>query len=136
MKILWLTWKDSSHPKAGGAEVVNEELAKRLVADGHEVTFLVGGYAGASAQDERHGFSIVRLGGRLSVYWKAYRYYQQHLKAWPDIVIDEVNTIPFFARFYVAQRTVLFVHQLCRAIWWYEMPLPVSIIGYLLEPLA
>ena len=39
MKILWLTWKDRKNPLAGGAEVVNEELAKRLVKDGHEVIF-------------------------------------------------------------------------------------------------
>lgn len=30
MNILWFTWKDLSHPFAGGAERVNEELAKRL----------------------------------------------------------------------------------------------------------
>ncbi len=46
MKILWLTWKDIKHPLAGGAEVVNEELAKRLAKDGHEVLFLVGGFEG------------------------------------------------------------------------------------------
>lgn len=40
MKILWLTWKDRSHPRSGGAEVVNEEIAKRLARDGHEVVFL------------------------------------------------------------------------------------------------
>ena len=39
MKILWLTWKDKKNPLAGGAEVVNEELAKRLIADGNEVIF-------------------------------------------------------------------------------------------------
>jgi hypothetical protein len=42
VKILWLTWKDKKHPQAGGAEVVNEELAKHLAGDGHEVLFLVG----------------------------------------------------------------------------------------------
>ena len=39
MRILWLTWKDKKNPLAGGAEVVNEELAKRLADDGHEVFF-------------------------------------------------------------------------------------------------
>ncbi len=44
MKILWLTWKDEKHPLAGGAEVVNEALAKRLTNEGHEVLFIVGGF--------------------------------------------------------------------------------------------
>jgi hypothetical protein len=40
MKILWFTWKDNNHPDAGGAEVVLNELSKRLVAEGHAVTWL------------------------------------------------------------------------------------------------
>jgi glycosyltransferase involved in cell wall biosynthesis len=135
MKILWLTWKDMDHPHAGGAEVVNEELAKRLVVDGHEVQFVVGGFKGGAPKVHRHGFTIVRLGNRYSVYWRALKYYKEHLQDWPELVIDEVNTVPFFAKFYVAQRNMLFVHQLARKIWFYEMWFPFSLIGYLIEPI-
>ena len=135
MKILWLTWKDRSHPRAGGAEIVNEELAKRLVQNSHEVTFLTSLFEGAAPQEKREGFSIIRMGNRFTVYWKAYRYYKKHLTEWPDLVVDEMNTIPFFAKFYVKQKNIMFVHQLCREIWFYQMPLPLSLIGYILEPL-
>lgn len=142
MKILWLTWKDMRHPQAGGAEVVNEELAKRLVKDGHEVIFLTAMFPGAAREEVRdavpagrQGFSIVRVGGRFSVYWEAYQHYKQHLALWPDLVVDEMNTIPFFAKFYAKQKNILFVHQLCREIWFYQMPFPLSLIGYLVEPL-
>jgi glycosyltransferase involved in cell wall biosynthesis len=135
MKILWLTWKDKANPQAGGAEVVNEELAKRLVQDGHEVLFVVAGFPRSVSREKRDGFEIVRLGNRWSVYWHAYRYYKKNLQTWPDLVIDEVNTMPFFAKFYVKQRNILFFHMLCREIWFYEMPFPFSLIGYLLEPL-
>jgi hypothetical protein len=97
MKIVWMTWKDREHPLAGGAEVINEALAERLVRDGHEVIFLVGGFVGGTGEAMRNGFRIVRLGGRLSVYWHAFCYYRRHLRAWADLVIDEVNTISFFA---------------------------------------
>jgi glycosyltransferase involved in cell wall biosynthesis len=135
MKILWLTWKDRKNPLAGGAEVVNEELAKRLVADGHEVTFLVGGFKGCPSEEVKDGFKIIRVGGRWSVYYKAYQYYKRHLSEWPDLVIDEVNTIPFFAKFYTKQRNIIFVHQLCREIWFYQMFFPLNIIGYIIEPI-
>ncbi len=136
MKILWFTWKDLAHPLAGGAEVVNHELAKRLIANGHEVTFIVGGFDGASATDDTHGYHVVRMrGGRFSVYWHAYRYYCTHLKGWADVCIDEINTIPFFCRFYVHEKHLLFVHQLAREIWFYEMPFPFSLIGYIAEPI-
>lgn len=135
MNILWLNWKDKSHPRFGGAEVVNEELAKRLVRDGHSVTFIVAGFFGAKPAEERDGFRIMRVGGRCSVYWHAYRLYKKEFRGWPDVVIDEMNTIPFFARFYAREKTIMFVHQLCREIWFYQISFPFNIIGYLLEPL-
>ncbi len=136
MNILWLTWKDRTHPLAGGAELVNEELAKRLVKDGNKVIFLVGGYAGTKQKiKHKDGYEIIRLGNRFSVYWQVYKYYKEHLIGWADIVIDEMNTIPFFAKFYVKEKNVMFVHQLCRQIWFYEMFFPLSIVGYLIEPI-
>ena len=136
MNILWFTWKDTGHPLAGGAEVVNEELAKRLVKDGHTVHFIVGGYCGCEQEATHDGFQITRLGNRYTLYFKAYLYYKKHLECEQiDLVIDEVNTIPFFAKFYAKQKNILFVHQLARQIWFYQMPFPLSLLGYLLEPL-
>jgi len=135
MKILWLTWKDRKNPLAGGAELVNEELAKRLVKDGHEVIFLVAGFKGAEKKEIIDGYKVIRLGNRWTVYWQAFCYYQKNLKNWADLVIDEVNTIPFFAKFYVKEENILFVHQLCRQIWFYEMFFPLNLIGYLIEPI-
>jgi len=135
MKVLWMTWKDRSHPQSGGAEIVNEELGKRLVRDGHEVIFLVAGFGKAPSEEIRDGFKIVRLGNLYTVYWKAYHYYKKHFQGWSDVVIDELNTMPFFCRFYVKERAILFPHQLCREIWFYQMPFPLSLIGYCLEPI-
>lgn len=135
MRVLWFTWKDRAHPSAGGAEIVNEELAKRLVAHGHEVVFLVGGFKGSLHEEFRDGFRIIRIGNKWSLYFRAYQYYKKHLKNWSDIVIDEVNTIPFFAKFYAKQKNILFVHQLCRGVWFHEMSFPLNIFGYILEPL-
>jgi len=90
-KILWFTWKDKKNPLAGGAEIVNEELAKRLVQDGNQVKLIVGGYTGAEAREVIDGYEIIRVGGRWTVYWQAYKYYQQNLKGWADLVIDKIH---------------------------------------------
>ncbi len=108
MKILWMAWKDIKNPYAGGAEVVNGQLAQRLVRDGHEVIFLVRGFADAPKEETRHGYRIIRVGDFHSVYWEAYRYYKKHLQGWADLVIEEVNTIPFFCNWYVRERNILF----------------------------
>ena len=135
MKILWLTWKDGKNPLAGGAEVVNEQLAKRLVTDGHEVIFVTAGFTSASKEEVKDGYKIIRVGDKWSVYLEAYKYYRRNLVGWADLVIDEVNTIPFFARFYAKEKNILFVHQLCREIWFYQMFFRLNIIGYLAEPI-
>ena len=135
MKILWLTWKDKKHPLAGGAEVVNEELAKRLVADGHEVLFLVGSFAKCEKKEMINGYKVIRLGNRYTVHFLAMIYYLMNLRGRFDLVIDEINTAPFFARFYSCKPTILFAHQLSREIWFYEMIFPFSLIGYIAEPI-
>jgi glycosyltransferase involved in cell wall biosynthesis len=136
MKILWFTWKDRKHPQAGGAETVNEELAKRLVRDGHEVIFVVAGFPGCAKEESIDGFKVIRVGGRYSVYWKAFRYYRKHLREWADLIVEEVNTMPFFTKLYTrGERTMYVFYQLCREIWFYQFPFPFNYVGYISEPL-
>jgi glycosyltransferase involved in cell wall biosynthesis len=51
-----------------------------------------------------------------------------------DVVIDEVNTIPFFTPLWSEIPSFMFIHQLAREVWWYESPFPMSGVGYLAEP--
>lgn len=134
-KILWLAWKDSQNPYAGGAERVREALAKSLTAQGYEVLFLVAGFANCKKEEAISGFRVIRLGNRLTVFGQAFLYYQKHLRRWPDLVIEEINTIPFFSKFYVKEKSILFFHQLCREIWFYEQSFPINLLGWSLEPL-
>lgn len=135
MNILWLAWKDHAHPAAGGAEVVKEQLAKRLAQHGHTVIILTARYPGSAHKSAYQGYTIVRVGNKLTVYWRAYRYYKKHLQKWPNVIIDECNTLPFFAKFYAKQPVVMFIHQLARQVWFSELPLPFSAVGWALEPL-
>lgn len=135
MRVVWFTWKDKKNPAAGGAEVIDDGLATRLVRDGHEVLFVTAGFPGGAKEETVNGYRIVRLGNRFSVYWFAYRYYKKNLRGKADLVIDEINTVPFFCKLYVRERNIVLCHQLCRQIWFYQMVFPVNVIGYLLEPL-
>lgn len=137
MRILWLSWKDIQHPQAGGAETVTSELIKRLVNNGHKVTLVTAGYPGAEAKSVIDGYTVIRVGGRVSVYWQAYRYIKRHLSDWPDFVVEEINTMPFCSRLYLRHKPrLLFFHMLCREIWFYQLPIPASLVGYLVvEPL-
>ena len=139
MKILFLAWKDINHPQSGGAEVVLHELAKRLVGDGHSVTILTAAYADARERDTMDGIDIIRVGANRYLHpFQAMAYYRKNLRHAFDVVVETVNTAPYF--YFLARdsaKPYLLYHQLAREIWFHETSAPVSHIGYaLLEPVA
>ncbi len=134
-RVLILNWRDIAHPKAGGAERVTHEIARRWVAWGYRVTLFSAAFPGSSAEEDVDGVRVVRRGSQTTVHWEAYRYYRgQHRDAF-DVIIDEVNTIPFFAPLYARCPVVMFSHQLAREVWRYEAPFPLNALGYVAEPL-
>lgn len=135
MKIVWFSWKDARHPLAGGAETVSFEIMKRLVRDGHSVKLITAKYGDAPSEDEFEGIKVYRMGGRFSIYFHALRFYRKKLANWPDLVIDEMNTIPFGCAFYTKKKSVLLTYQLARQVWFYQMIFPFSLVGFLLEPI-
>ncbi|MEO6760874.1 MAG: glycosyltransferase family 4 protein [Candidatus Saccharimonadales bacterium] len=135
MNIIWMSWKDRSHPLSGGAEAVSGAIMDRLARDGHSVKHLTASYPGAKDDEKVNGINIIRLGGRYSVYLKVKAYFKHNLAEWPDVIIDEMNTIPFAAALYSQKRTVLLTYQLARKVWFYQIVFPLSAIGYLIEPL-
>ncbi len=137
MNILILNWKDLKHPKAGGAEFVTESAARLWVKWGHEVTLFAAHVDGQPEREVVDGVQIIRRGNRFTVYWQAYQYWKHEGWQQHELVIDEINTIPFFTPLYVRRPAhwVPYLNQLAREIWFQQMPFPLSAIGYLLEPL-
>lgn len=135
MHILLLNWKDIKNPDVGGAEIILYELAKRLIRQGHCVTWFCRQFPNGSANDSYDGISVIRRGGKLSVYWQAFRYYQS-LSVKPDVVIDCVNTLCWQTPLYVPyEKRIAYVNQLAGDVFWYELPWGLSHLAYLLEPL-
>ena len=117
----------------GGAEVFTREVAKRWVASGHEVSLFTSKFSGCKKEEIVDGVKIIRAGGRFTVYRQAKRFYSKRFrKEGFDIVIDEINTRPFFAPKFVKnnEKVVALIHQLAREYWFYETPFPVSYLGY------
>ena len=129
-----MSWKDRANPAAGGAELLSDAIMERLARAGHTVTLLTSNFPGGAREEVVRGYNVRRMGSRYTVYSAVYQYYRTHLRNSADLIIDEMNTVPFFASFYARKPVYLFVHQLAREIWFYEMPFPLSLAGYLAEP--
>ena len=117
----------------GGAEVFTYEVAKRWVALGHEVTLFTSKFPGCKDEETVDGIRIVRAGGRFTVYGQAKKFYAKRFsKEGFEVIIDEINTQPFFAQKFAknGEKVVALIHQLAREFWYYETPFPVSYVGY------
>jgi glycosyltransferase involved in cell wall biosynthesis len=135
LRILILNWRCPRNPRAGGAETLTYEVARRLVAMGHTVEWFCASFQGAAATEDLDGIIIVRAGRQWSVHLHAFAHYRKSHSNRFDVVIDEVNTMPFFTPLWAEIPTVMMVFQLAREVWWYESPFPINAVGHALEPL-
>ena len=134
MRILLLNWRDIRHPAGGGAEVWAHRVAEGLVERGHEVTFFAATVDGAPRDEVMNGVRVVRGGSRISVYRQARKFFLANRDSF-DVILEEINTRPFFAHTWSDTPVVPMIHQVAREVWRYEAPLPVAIAGrYIFEP--
>jgi len=96
MKILWLSWRDIKNPDGGGAEKVAIEVASRFVKDGIKVTLFTSKFPGAKYKEDIKGVKVIRRGGLITCRLFAFIYYVGRKDEF-DLIIDEINTLPFWA---------------------------------------
>jgi glycosyltransferase involved in cell wall biosynthesis len=133
LKILVFNWRCWLNPEMGGAEVFTHEILKRWVEAGHHITLFTSKFRDCREEEVSDGIRIVRRGSRYSVYRKARKFYDQFFsREGYDIVIDEINTRPFFTPTFVKgnETIIALIHQLAREYWFYETPFPMNYLGY------
>ena len=102
MKILALNWRDIKNPLAGGAEVHLHEILKYMADNGHSVTQISTLFPGGAREDYIDGIRILRNGGELYFNYAVYFLVKKELSINSyDIVIDDINKIPFFSPLYI-----------------------------------
>jgi glycosyltransferase involved in cell wall biosynthesis len=133
LKILLFNWRCWLNPAMGGAEVFTREILTRWAEAGHDVSLFTSEFPNCKKEETLDGVKVVRSGGRLSVYNEAKKYYANRFRSVGfDVVVDEINTRPFFAPKFLdnGEQIVALIHQLAREYWFYETPFPISHIGY------
>lgn len=110
---------------------MTHEIARRLAAH-NEVTWLTSRPGSLPPEEERDGVRIVRRGSELTTRLAAPGFVRS--EKW-DVIVEEINTLPYFAHLWARSPTVLFIPQLAREVWWYEAPRTIAPIGYVIEPL-
>jgi glycosyltransferase involved in cell wall biosynthesis len=111
-KILVINWQDIRHPMSGGAEVHLHEIFRRVAAAGHQVTLLCSHFKGAPAQETVDGINIVRRGNRdFFNYFVPGAYFELRHRHRFEIVLDDLNKIPFFTPLFVKEPILAIAHH-------------------------
>jgi glycosyltransferase involved in cell wall biosynthesis len=131
MRVLILNWRDIRSPRAGGAEHVTHEVARRLVERGWVVSWLSSRVEGAPDEEVIDGIQLIRRGTELTTRLHARRV---AASTQPDVILEEINTLPYLASVWANVPVVLYMNQIAAEVWWYEAPLPLAMIGRLAEP--
>lgn len=135
-RILFLNWRDIRNPDAGGAEVLTHEVAKQWVRQGHDVTLLTSRFPRSANVEVIDGVRVRRMGRlRIGTFHLRTQWELAHLHGY-DVVIDEINTVPFFTPLWRRRLppVVGLIHQLAVEVWDAEVPGPVATLGHWLEP--
>lgn len=113
LNILVLNWQCWLNPFAGGAETHLREIFKRLAEEyGHKITLYCCSFPGAKQREMLDGITIIREGHRnLFNYMVAYRYWKTQRHEEFDIVIDDINKIPFFTPLFVRKPLLAIAHH-------------------------
>lgn len=132
MRALFLNWRDTKHPKAGGAEYVTQVLAEGLVKKGWQVDWFTALAPGLSPEETVGGVHVIRRGGPLTVQRAARRWYATQPRY--DVVVDQSHGWPFFAFRWTQVPTLFYINEVTGEIARYMLPWPLSSLFQSLEP--
>ncbi len=140
MRILVVNWRCIQNPEAGGAEVYLQEVFRRLVARGHEVTLLCERFKGSAPEEDIDGIRVLRRGGKWTFNFTVYRQLPRVVAAGDyDVVVDDLNKIPFYSPWFVNKPVAVLLMHLFRGSIFKEVVAPLAAYVYLAEsmiPLA
>jgi glycosyltransferase involved in cell wall biosynthesis len=103
MRVLAVNWRDLANPEAGGAEVHLHEILAHLVRWGHEATLLAAGWPGCAPEETIDGIRVLRRGHWFDANVVLPLFARRHLKHRAyDVVIEDINKLPFFMPFATA----------------------------------
>lgn len=133
MRITLLSWRDTTHPDGGGSERYLEEIARRLVARGDEVTICCAAHPASPPDETVDGVRFRRRGGRLTVYPRGLLFLVSARGRAQHVVVDVVNGLPFAARLVRRRGLVVLIHHLHREQWRMIYPGAWGTIGWFVE---
>lgn len=138
MHVIALNWRDLKNPRGGGAEVHLEEILRWLGHNGVRCTLVTSHFPGGARDEQADGYRIVRGGGEYTFNLAVPGLYRRVAAADPpDVVLDDINKIPFLSPLFTRGVPVLGVipHLMGRSVF-QEVAAPIAAAIYAVELLV
>jgi glycosyltransferase involved in cell wall biosynthesis len=125
-RILLVAWRDLANPRAGGSEVLVDQLATGLAARGHQVTLMC---AGPVAE---RPYRVQRNGGTYSQFLRAPGVYLRRFRD-VDLIVEVCNGMPFLVPLWSRRPVICLVNHVHTELWPIRFRPPASTVGRRVE---
>jgi glycosyltransferase involved in cell wall biosynthesis len=132
--VVWLNFKDATHPLGGGAEEYMHQVTARMVQAGQRVTIVTSRSRKAPRTEQIKGVTVRRMGNAYTVYLLALLWLFRHRRR-IDAIVDTCNGIPFFSPLAVGRNVpvVVLIHHVHQVMFAQHFGFPMAQIGRWIE---
>lgn len=131
--VVFFSWRDTTNPEGGGAELYLERIAVGLIEQGARVTVFCAEHGMAPRDEVRDGIRFVRRGSKMGIYARGLAMLATRRFGKVDAVVDVQNGLPFFTRLGTTVPVIVLVHHVHREQWPVVYPGAIGRVGWWIE---
>lgn len=132
-RVHVLAWRDLDDKDAGGSEVHADEFMTRWAAAGLDVVHRTSAAVDLPSRDRRNGYSVIRRGGRLTVFPRTMAAEVFRSMGSYDAVVEIWNGVPWLSPLWCRRPRVLVLHHVHGPMWDQMFSRPLAAFGRRLE---
>lgn len=132
-RVHVLAWRDLEDPEAGGSEIHADAFMRRWQEAGLSVLHRTSKARGKPETARRHGYDVVRRGGRLSVFPRVAVSETFHRMGSFDALVEIWNGVPWMSPVWCRRPRLLVYHHVHGPMWDQLFPKPVAALGRSIE---
>ena len=132
-RIHVLAWRDLEDPDAGGSEIHADAFMSRWQEAGLDIVHRTSAAAGLPSTAQRHGYEVIRRGGRMTVFPRtAISEFTRRMGAF-DALVEIWNGVPWLSPLWCRRPRLLVYHHVHGPMWKQIFPAPIAAVGRLVE---
>lgn len=132
-RVHVLAWRDLDDDEAGGSENHADEFMRRWQEAGLSVMQRTSHAVGRPSVDVRHGYDVVRRGGRMTVFPRVAISETLGRMGPYDALVEIWNGVPWLSPIWCRKPRILILHHIHGPMWNQMFPKPIAALGRTIE---